>query len=311
MNKVVLALLALYLIWGSTYLGIHYALESFPPLAMSGTRFVTAGGLLWAFRHGHPTRPAQWASAWLVGALLLVSGNGLVAWAEQFVTSGQAALLGATAPLWIALWGCYRQGYPGHATVAGLGLAMLGLSCLLNQGAQWSIGSLAVLMASLSWAAGSLLGRSLPRPEDSAQFSAMTMLCAGGTLLVLSALSREQSPGAITATAVAAWSYLVVVGSVVGLTTYTWLIQNASPTLVSTHNYVNPVVAVVLSGWAGESLPEHLVGSLLLILGGVAMVGFGRTHLPEVWQRSWIPMVGVGRLRHGQSEVIGGFVTNP
>lgn len=292
MNKVVLALLALYLIWGSTFLGIHYAIESFPPLLMSGSRFAVAGALLWAFRHAQPGSPRHWLSAWLAGFLLLVLGNGLVSWAEQSIPSGQAALLVATAPLWIALWGCYRQGYPGHATIAGLALAMAGLSCLLQQPAQWSLGSLAVLVSAFSWAVGSLLSRQLPRPSDSAQFSAMTMLSAGVTLLGLSWLFGEGAPGPITARAALAWLYLVIVGSVIGLTLYTWLMQQASPTLVSTHNYVNPVVAVMLSGWAGEPLPEGLVPALMLILAGVALVATGGLALPQVWQRRWIPLVG-------------------
>jgi len=292
MNKVVLALLALYLIWGSTFLGIHYAIESFPPLLMSGSRFAVAGALLWAFRHAQPGSLRHWLSAWLAGLLLLVLGNGLVSWAEQSIPSGQAALLVATAPLWIALWGCYRQGYPGHATIVGLGLAMAGLSCLLQQPAQWSLGSAAVLLSAFSWAAGSLLSRQLPRPSDSAQFSAMTMLSAGVTLLGLSWLFGEGAPGPITARAALAWLYLVIVGSVIGLTLYTWLMQQASPTLVSTHNYVNPVVAVLLSGWAGEPLPEGLVPALMLILAGVALVATGGLPLPRVWQRRWIPLVG-------------------
>lgn len=298
MKKIVLALACIYLIWGSTFLAVRYVLESFPPLAMSGARFGVAGLALYLFCRAPRPSWRQWRSAAVVGILMLGTGTGLVAWAEQTVTSGQAALLNATTPLWIALWAFYRKGYPGHATLAGIVLSTLGVVSLVGGAGSWTPGALAIFIASLSWTLATILSASLDRPTSSVQYTGMTMLVAGAFLAALSWLTGEHMLGPVTFSAVASWLYLVVAGSLIGLTAYTWLLQNVSPTLVATHTYVNPVVAVALSALAGEALPESMPMALSLVVAGVACISLKDVPvLPERVFRTWIPMIGHGHCR--------------
>lgn len=285
-----LALASIYLIWGSTFLAVRYVLEAFPPLAMSGARFAVAGLLLLLYVR-KPGSLKEWRSALIMGTLLLSTGTGLVAWAEQTVSSGQAALVNATTPMWIALWGFYRKGYPGHATVAGIVLASLGLLSLMQDPGSLSIGTLAILFASLSWTAATLISPHLDKPESSVQFSGMTMLSAGGVLTALSLLTQEAMTGPVTFSAVAAWLYLVFAGSLVGMTAYTWLLRHSTPGLVATHTYVNPVVAVALSALVGEALPATAGLAVMLIIAGVILLTV-KTNLNARVFRSYIPLVG-------------------
>lgn len=294
MNQVTVALLAIYLIWGSTYLGIHYALESFPPLALSGSRFLAAGLLVYGLlgRRAVPATMRHWLSAAWVGLFMLVAGNGLVTWAELTVTSGQTAVLLATTPLWMTLWSAWKKGYPGHATVAGLGLSTWGVTTLMSEPGQWSWGVLAILLAALGWAVGSVLSTVLPKPAGTVQFSAMTMICSGLMLGVLSLARGEAFPTQVTPVALAAWLYLTVLGSVVGLTAYTWLLHNASATLVATHTYVNPMVAVGLAYLAGEALPAQMPMGATLIVLGVALISLQGVRWPERLFRPYMPLIG-------------------
>ncbi|MFN8606968.1 MAG: EamA family transporter [Vulcanimicrobiota bacterium] len=294
MKTKMLALGAIYLIWGSTFLAVRYVLEAFPPLAMSSARFALAGLLLFLFslRSQPLPRLRHWRSAALMGTLLLSTGTGLVAWAEQTVTSGQAALLNATTPMWIALWSFYKKGYPGHPTVAGILLASLGLLALMGDPGRLTMGTLAILVASLSWTAATLLSPGLVKPDSSVQFSGMTMLTAGAVLSVLSLLSGEVMTGPVTASAVWAWLYLVVAGSLAGMTAYTWLLRHAEASLVATHTYVNPLVAVGLAGLVGESLPAATPLALILIVAGVALLSSPGFRFPPRVFQPWIPLVG-------------------
>lgn len=285
-----LALASIYLIWGSTFLAVRYVLEAFPPLAMSGARFALAGLLLLLYVR-KPATLKQWRSALIMGTLLLSTGTGLVAWAEQTVSSGQAALVNATTPIWIALWSFYRRGYPGHATVAGIVLASLGLLSLMQDPGSFNLGTMAILIASISWTAATLLSPHLDKPASSVQFSGMTMLLAGAVLTTLSVLTQESMNGPITFSAVAAWLYLVFAGSLVGMTAYTWLLRHSSAGLVATHTYVNPVVAVALSALVGEALPQTAGLAILLIIAGVILLTV-KTNLNSRVFRSYIPLVG-------------------
>lgn len=285
-----LALATIYLIWGSTFLAVRYVLEAFPPLAMSGARFAVAGLLLLLYVRKTATWK-QWRSALLMGTLLLSTGTGLVAWAEQTVSSGQAALVNATTPLWIALWGFYRKGYPGHSTVAGIVLASLGLLSLMQDPGSLNWGTGAILFASLSWTAATLLSPHLDKPASSIQFSGMTMLAAGAVCTTLSLLTQETLTGPITASAVGAWLYLVIAGSIVGMTAYTWLLRHSTPGLVATHTYVNPVVAVALSALVGEALPSTAGLAVMLIIAGVILLTTKTSLNPRIF-RSYIPLVG-------------------
>jgi drug/metabolite transporter (DMT)-like permease len=297
-KKILLALACIYIIWGSTFLAVRYVLEAFPPLAMSGARFGVAGTVLYLYCLSRCPRPTwqHWRSALIIGTLMLTAGTGLVAWAEQTVTSGQAALLNASTPMWIALWTFYRKGYPGHPTLAGIVLATAGVATLVGGGEQWNLGSLAVLLASLSWTAAILISPTLNKPASSVQFSGMTMICAGVLLLALSKLSGEHMLGPITLTAIASWIYLVVAGSLIGLTVYTWLLDKASPALVATHTYVNPMVAVALAALVGEPLPASLPTAVVLVVAGVACLGLKDIAFPERVFRTYIPLVGQGQL---------------
>ncbi|MBS2038238.1 EamA family transporter [bacterium] len=299
MKTKMLALAAIYLIWGSTFLAVRYVLEAFPPLAMSGARFGLAGLLLFLFSlRSQPFPQMQhWRSALLMGTLLLSTGTGLVAWAEQTVSSGQAALLNATTPIWIALWSFYQKGYPGHPTVAGISLASLGLLALMGDLGSLNSGTLAVLLASISWTVATLLSPRLPKPESSVQFSGMTMLAAGVVLSGLSLLSGEAMTGPVTASAVWAWLYLVLAGSLAGMTAYTWLLRHAEASLVATHTYVNPLVAVGLAALVGETLPSTTPLAVLLITSGVALLSMPNLRLNQRVFRPWIPLVGHARYR--------------
>lgn len=294
MKSIPLALAAIYLIWGSTFLAVRYVLEAFPPLGMSGARFAVAGLalFLYSLRHNHRPSRSHWRSAVLMGTLLLGTGTGLVAWAEQTVSSGQAALLNATTPMWIALWAFLRKGYPGHATVSGILLASLGVATLVSSAGALGWGTLAILLASLSWTAATLMSPHLEKPESSVQFSGMTMLSAGAVLSTLSLITGESMLGPVTLTAVAAWLYLVVAGSLLGMTAYTWLLRHASPDLVATHTYVNPVVAVGLAALVGETLPSNTPLAVMLVVTGVALLTLKDLRFsPRVFRRH-IPLVG-------------------
>ena len=296
MNKVAAGLGVLYVLWGSTYLAIRYAIESMPPLGMSGLRFLLAGLLLYGFRARGRSQPTlrHWASATLVGFLLIGTGTGLIAWSEQFLSSGQAALIVAAVPLWMALWAWLKPGgaFPGGRVLIGLLVSTLGLGLLVASATHFSWASLLVLLSSLSWAAGSLLSPAVSQPQDSIQFSAMTMVAGGSCLCLTSLLLNEPWHAGVSWTSGFAWVYLVVFGSMLGLSLYTWLLRNASPVAISTYTYVNPLVAVVLARLSGEELPAQLPAATLLILLGLLLIQCKSLGLwPRAFQWS-LPMVG-------------------
>jgi len=284
--RVALAFGLVYVLWGSTYLAIRFAVETLPPFLMAGTRFVVAGGVLyaWARRHGAPVpNRANWAAAAVVGALLLVGGNGSVVWAEQRVPSGLAALLVATTPLWMVVLDSVRsKTMPGAAVALGILLGLAGLFLLVgpNQLAGSRrpdpVGAAALGFASLSWAAGSLYSRRAQLPSAPLLGSAMEMICGGAAMLALGAAHSE--PGQLSLARIApgslwAFAYLVVFGSLVGFTAYTWLLRVSTPAHVSTYAYVNPVIAVFL-GWSigGETVGASTLLAAGVIVGGVVLI---------------------------------------
>ena len=279
--QIALALGTIYLIWGSTYLGIRFAIETLPPYLMSGTRFILAGTLLYGWsRWRGATAPAarHWRSAAVIGGLMLLGGNGSVAWAEQRVPSGIAALVIATVPLWIVLlaWLWQKGARPGLRVVAGLGLGFAGIFLLVNQGpgageaALDTTGILVLLLAALSWAIGSLCSRTAPQPGQPLLAVAMQML-AGGIFLVLAGSAGGEwqllQPAAVSGKSLLAWAYLLVFGSMLGFSCYIWLLRVAPPEQAASYAYVNPVVAVFL-GWflADEVLTwQTLLASAVII----------------------------------------------
>lgn len=272
--RVAVALATVYVVWGSTYLAIAVSIRSVPPLLMLAARFVVAGLLLylWARRRAvvRPT-PRQWRDAAVSGGLLLLGGTGAVAVAEQTVDTGVVALLVGAVPLWLAL---FDRKPLGTASLAGLALGFGGVALLVSPGAAaFEPVALVVLGGSICWALGSLASRRAPH-SDPLVGTAMQML-AGGALLIPAGLVRGewaelQVPSLESLTAL---TYLVVIGSLVGFTAYTWLLRHARTSLVGTYAFVNPVVAVLL-GWAflGEGLTARTVLAGAVIVAGVALI---------------------------------------
>jgi drug/metabolite transporter (DMT)-like permease len=289
------AFLAVYLIWGSTYLGIRFAIETLPPFLMAGTRFVVAGGLLYAFARlrGAPAADrGEWRRAGVVGGLLLLGGNGGLVWAQQFIPSGTAALLVALVPVWMVLMDWFRPGglRPTGAVLSGLVLGTLGLGLLIGPEG-WMPGSRVdplgagvIILASVSWAAGSMISRTV-RLRAPLLATGQQMLAGGAGLVLLGLVTGEAGrldPGAMSLRSLLALLYLVVFGSLVGYTCYIWLLRVSTPARVATYAYVNPLVAVIL-GWmlAGEELTERTVAAALVIIAGVAVVTMRRRRPPE------------------------------
>jgi drug/metabolite transporter (DMT)-like permease len=281
----ILAFLAIYLIWGSTYLAISLAVESIPPLAMMSVRSLAAGLILfvWSGRSAEKLGAPAWRAAFIAGGLLFLGSHGSLAWAEQRVPSGVAALLGATTPLWLALidwrWGTGRV--PGWCGRVGLALGFAGVALLVAP--EWgpshtglAIANFAIVGAALSWAAGSVYGRSAPLPRDVRRSTAVQLLAGAAWLAAASVAAgewRHFSAARVTPVSIAALIYLIVFGSVVAFTAYIWLMRVTTPSVVGTHAYVNPIVAVALgSALAGERLTMMTIVSAITIVGGVILV---------------------------------------
>jgi drug/metabolite transporter (DMT)-like permease len=292
---VVAAFAAVYLLWGSTYLAILFAIETLPPFWMAATRFLTAGGLLyaWARWRGEPApRPVHWRSATVVGLLLLLGGNGGVVWAEQRVPSGLAALLVATVPLWMVLLDGAGRGWrrPPGQLLFGVGIGLAGVALLVGPGrfagghGADPLGAGVLLVASLCWTAGSLYARRAELPTSPFLGTAMQMLGGGAGLLVAGLVAGEGARldlGAASGRSLAALAYLIVFGSLIGFTAYIWLLRVSTPALVSTYAYVNPVVAVLL-GWAfaGEPLTPRTLLAAGVIVGAVVLITTFRSRAP-------------------------------
>jgi len=291
------AFAAIYLIWGSTYIAIRYAVETFPPLLMMGVRHLTAGAVLygWSRWRGVPSPTLrEWMHPALIGTLLFVGGHGSLAWAEQRVPSGIAALLVATLPMWVVvlarLKGTERK-LSGRAW-AGLVLGFIGVGVLFGPDA-WRhnqelnlLSSGAVLFGTFIWAAGTIYMRSVKMPDSAVISSGMQMFAGGISLVIAATLTGEASRfhfAAVTGRSWLALAYLIVFGSIIAFTAYSWLHTVASPSRVSTYAYVNPVVAVLI-GWAlaSEPIVVFTVLAMVIILVGVGLVNAGHRdeHAP-------------------------------
>ncbi|WIG58489.1 MAG: Permease of the drug/metabolite transporter (DMT) superfamily [Ktedonobacterales bacterium] len=293
--QVAAALLAVYIIWGSTYLAIRFAIETLPPLLMAGVRFLLAGILLYGWvrlRGGARPKLLHWRTAAVLGGLLLVGGNGGVVWAEQFVPSGLTALLVSMAPIWMALLDWLRPGgqRPRVMVAVGLALGLGGVALLVAAGSTQSSGPLQigglllVVAASFSWALGSLYAQHAPSPTSPLLGTAMEMLAGGALLMVIALATGELGqlhPDAISVRSLAALGYLVIFGSLVGFSCYVWLLRNTALSLASTYAYVNPMVAVFL-GWAlaGEQLSPLTFVAAAIILASVVLITTFRAARP-------------------------------
>ena len=279
--QLALAFAAIYLVWGSTYLAIRYAVETIPPLVAAGIRHSIAGSILlaWAWARGfRPTR-AHWISGSIVGALFFLIGHGSLHWAEQYVGSGLAALLIATEPMFILVlaWSTGQQKI-SRLSALGLALGVLGVAMLTVKGSSL-LALLAVLAGSLAWSAGVVVSPKLKLPSDALGRTALPTICGAVMLLAAAGLTGEFHAthwASISLKSILGLAYLIVFGSVIAFTAYTWLLQRCPPALVATHTYANPVVAVFL-GWllASEPLTMRVVLASGTILGAIVLIRKG------------------------------------
>jgi drug/metabolite transporter (DMT)-like permease len=281
------AMISVYIVWGSTYLAIRFAVQTMPPFLMAAARFLLAGTVLYGFRRTRgdavPTR-LEWRSAAIVGILLLVGGNGGVVWAEQHVASSVAALLVGSSPLWMILIDALRPGgkRPSWPSVAGVLVGFAGIVLLVGPGELSGgadkidpIGAAVLIFAALLWSIGSLYSRNAALPSSPLLGTGMEMLAGGAVLLVLGALTGEFSRlnlAGISAPSLWGLAYLVVFGAWVGFGAYTWLLRVAPISFVSTYAYVNPVVAVVMGYLvAAEPITPRTLIAAAIIVGSVAL----------------------------------------
>lgn len=290
--KIVLAFLIVYLVWGSTYLAIRIGVGDLPPALFAGVRFVISGVLLGGYARfrglAFPRSFSEWKTIAVVGILLLVGGNGLVVWGEQWVPSNLAALIIATTALWIAGLGTLgRQGerLTGQSLL-GLGVGLLGVVMLLAPRSDdflpdhyWA--QLAILSAALLWASGSIYGKRRQPVTPPLMSAAMQMLVGGTVLSVIGLTTGETQEWVWTLNGLAALGYLIVVGSL-AYVAYVWLLHAVTPAQLSTYAYVNPIVAVILGWWVlDETLNAGQTIGMLIILLGVVLVSTSKRE-PEV-----------------------------
>jgi drug/metabolite transporter (DMT)-like permease len=295
---------AIYLIWGSTYLGIRIVVETIPPFLMAGVRFLLAGLIMAGFiaaTRGFKATKKQWRDNAITGGFLCLGGNGLVCWSEQKVPSGIATLIISAGPVFIVLldWAAhafFRDGKrgtrPRPITFAGLALGFIGLAVLvgpdvLKAGADgldpWSVFGL--LMATLLWSCGMIYMKYASAPAESFTASSIQMLTGGGWLLATALLTGEFArfdPAGLTSRSVGAWIYLVIFGSLIAFSTFTWLMKHSTPAKVSTYAYVNPIVAVFL-GWLvlHEEVSPRIFLAAAIIIAGVVIITVTKNAKPK------------------------------
>ncbi len=282
------ALVAVYIVWGSTYLAIRFAVETIPPFLTAGIRFFVAGSLLyiWQRLSGVPApKKVEWRSASIIGLLLLLGGNGLLNWAETHIPLGIASLLIATVPLWMVLLDALRPRgtRPSWLVWLGVLVGLAGTALLANP---WQphttspsldpLGIIVLILAAISWSIGSLYSRNAPLPKAPLMGTGMEMLVGSLGLFILSAITGEWGQlhlAAISLRSLGGLVYLIVFGSCIGFVAYTWLLRNAPTHLVSTYAYVNPVVAILLGSFIGhEPLESIEIISAAIIIGGVVLL---------------------------------------
>lgn len=291
-TKVWIALLALYIVWGSTYLAIRFAVETMPPFLHASLRFLVSGAILFIWRRaaGDP-KPTlgNWKATAIVGTFLLVGGNGLVSLAEKTVPSGIAALVIATSPFWLVLFEALRSGgvKPTWQAILALLVGFGGVFLLIGpadfMGAEHkfdTFGVIALLIAPILWSLGSIYAKGADMPKSSLISTGMQMLAGSVSLFIVSVMTGELVGFSFGEVAMRSWwglLYLITFGSLVGFVSYGWLLHNAPVSLLSTYAYVNPVVAVFL-GWllAGEELSARIAVASAIIIGSVILINWAR-----------------------------------
>lgn len=288
-SRLIAAFVAIYLIWGSTYLAIRFAITTIPPFTMLAARYLVAGGILyaWVRAKGAP-RPtlSQWRSATIIGAGLLLVGNGIVAWAEQRLPSGVVSLLVSMTPIWMAVITWLRPGgaRPRVGVMAGLVLGLLGVLLLVGPANLTGNGDInplhagLVVLGSLGWASASLYSRRADLPASQLMATAIEMLAGSALLIVMALITGEGSRinlAGISTSSLLSLAYLIIFGSLIAFTAYVWLLQVSTPARVSTYAYVNPVVAVLLGwGMAGEELTPRMLAAAAVIIGAVVLITY-------------------------------------
>jgi len=291
-TRILAAFASIYLIWGSTYLAIRYAVQTIPPFIMGGVRFVVSGILLYAWtRYRGAASPTglQWRNAIIAGGLLLLGGNGAVVWAEQFVPSSLTALLVSILPFWLVIieWVRPPRRRPPAAVLIGLIIGFIGIIVLVGpgniggRGDVRPVGAVVLILGSLSWAIGSFFSRDADLPEGGLLTTGMEMLGGGALMLIVGALTGELSHldvHHISGPSAIGLVYLITFGSLLGFTSYIWLLDKVSPARLGTYAYVNPVVAVIL-GWAiaGERLSPRTAAAAAIVICAVALITTARS----------------------------------
>lgn len=281
---VLLALATVYLVWGSTYLAIHFALLSFPPFLLMGTRFLVAGGALFGWLKWRATpnpTPRQWRDGGIVGVLLLCGGMGCVAIAQQYVSSGLTAVFIASAPLMFALWSGLFGQWPSRREWAGIVAGFFGAALLVGGGqfAAQPVGAVALTCAVASWTLGSALSQKKLALAPGAMGFASEMLVGGVVLLGIGLARGEALVMPLDSRALLAWAYLVSAGSLAGFSAYMYLLSRVSPALASSYAYVNPAIAVLLGVvFAHESIGPREMLAMLVILVSVIVLTTGKGH---------------------------------
>jgi drug/metabolite transporter (DMT)-like permease len=284
--KIIMAFSSICLIWGSTFLAIRFAVETLPPFMMASIRFLAAGTIMygWLRLRGAP-RPSliHWRSAFIVGGLMLMGGNGGMAWAAQYLPSAPMAVLVATIPLWISVLSTVINRKPlSGSTIGSMLLAMFGIFLLVSPDrsagdqAIHLVGVVVVLAGAFLWAMGTLYSRTAPKPSTTLLGTAMNLLAGGFLLAIFSLLNGEAAELQLSAVSLKSWlgvGYLALFGSIIAFSAYIWLMQNAEPSRVSAYAYINPLVATVL-GWslAGETITPKMLIASVIILTAVAIL---------------------------------------
>ncbi|QHT65634.1 EamA family transporter [Rhodocytophaga rosea] len=285
--KLVAAFAAVYIIWGSTYLGVRFASETIPPLLMASVRFLVSGSILYIVaraKGASAPQPIHWRSSAITGFFLLLLGNGLMAWSLKFVASSMAAILVATEPFWLVLvaWLLFGKGKPAIKEVLGLVIGFAGIMILISAGNHSGstvtnpIGVIMVMVSAIAWAIGSMYATKAVNTDSSILTVAMQMLAGGVMLVIAGTLVGEWKLlhfDAVTAKSLIALAYLTFFGSLVAFTAYSWLLGKVSPSLASTYAFVNPVVAIFLGwSWGGEAISGAMLLASGIIITSVILI---------------------------------------
>ncbi len=293
--KIALGFLAIYLIWGSTFLATRYAVKTIPPFLVSGSRFFLGGLILLVFakaRNREPITLRMWAAATLMGALFFMICHGGLSWAAQHVPSGILALLMASTSMWTALIEIATRSKtrPGPRIMLSLLIGFLGMALLvvrpeLLAGSHvGSLGAIVALTGAFSWAVGTVFTKRVPHPKSNILSAGMQMMCGGGLLLIAAVLSGQAngwSPANISQQSLLAMAFLTLIGSLVGFSCYLFLLSHCPPTQVATYAYVNPIIALILGfAIAGEHFTGRSLIASVIVIGSVASIIMSRKPAP-------------------------------